>query len=154
MLEIKNVYKSFNVGTPVQKDALIDLNLHLNEGDFCMIIGGNGAGKSTLMSVLFGLYQPEEGVIKKDGKEVFSEEWNGYKKGDCTHIMSATKSIMALLIGIAIDQGQIGSVDDKVLDYFPDYKVKRGEQSYGTSSKNLFLYRYEVQDLMKNMLHP
>ena len=30
MLEIKNVYKSFNVGTPVQKDALIDLNLHLN----------------------------------------------------------------------------------------------------------------------------
>ena len=43
--------------------------------------------------------------------------------------MSATKSIMALLIGIAIDKGQIGSVDDKVLDCFPNYKVKRGEKA-------------------------
>ena len=36
---------------------------------------------------------------------------------------------MALLVGIAIDKGQIGSVDDKVLEYFPDYKVKRGEKT-------------------------
>ena len=57
----------------------------------------------------------------KHGNFVYSDCWNGYKKEDCTHIMSATKSIMALLIGIAIDKGQIGSVNDKVLDYFPDY---------------------------------
>ena len=43
--------------------------------------------------------------------------------------MSATKSVMALLIGIAVDKGLIGSIDDKVLDYFPDYKVKRGEKT-------------------------
>ena len=65
----------------------------------------------------------------KDNEVVYSDTWNDYKKDDCTHIMSATKSIMALLIGIAIDKGQIRSVDDKVLDYFPDYKVKRGEKT-------------------------
>ena len=59
-------------------------------------------------------------VACKDNQIVYSDTWNDYKKDDCTHIMSATKSIMALLIGIAIDKGQIGSVDDKVLDYFPN----------------------------------
>ena len=68
-------------------------------------------------------------VAIKDGENVYSDTWNNYKHDDCTHIMSATKSIMALLIGIAIDKDQIGSVDDKVLDYFPDYKVKRGEKT-------------------------
>ncbi len=68
-------------------------------------------------------------VAYKDGEKVYSDCWNDYKSDDCTHIMSATKSIMAILIGIAIDKGQIGSVDDKVLDYFPDYKLKRGEKT-------------------------
>ena len=68
-------------------------------------------------------------VAYKDGEKVYSECWNDYKPNDCTHIMSATKSIMALLIGIAIDKGQIRSVNDKVLDYFPDYKIKRGEKT-------------------------
>ncbi|MBS5083148.1 MAG: hypothetical protein E7B11_20335 [Clostridiales bacterium] len=42
-----------------------------------------------------------------DGKELYSDEWNNYKKTDCTHIMSATKSIVSLLVGIALDQGII-----------------------------------------------
>ena len=67
-------------------------------------------------------------VAYKGNEKVYSDCWNNYKADDCTHIMSATKSIFALLIGIALDKGQIGSVDDKVLDYFPDYKVKRGEK--------------------------
>ena len=63
----------------------------------------------------------------RDNAFVYSDTWNCFRETDCTHIASVTKSIMALLVGIAIDKGQIKSVDDRVLDFFPDYKVKRGE---------------------------
>lgn len=78
----------------------------------------------------------------RDGKLVYTDEWNGYKDTDCVHVMSVTKSVFALLIGIAIDRREIGSVDDKVLSYFSDYQVKRGEKTiYDVTIRHLLTMR-------------
>ena len=47
-----------------------DVTIQLKKGEIHALLGENGVGKSTLMSILFGLYQPDSGIIKKDGKEV------------------------------------------------------------------------------------
>ena len=65
MIEMLHITKEF----PGIK-ANDDITLQLRKGEVHALLGENGAGKSTLMSVLFGLYQPEEGKILKNGKEV------------------------------------------------------------------------------------
>lgn len=47
-----------------------DVSIKLEKGEIHALLGENGAGKSTLMSILFGLYQPDKGIIKKDGEQV------------------------------------------------------------------------------------
>lgn len=70
MLEIKQIYKTFNVGTINEKSALRGLSLKLNEGDFVTVIGGNGAGKSTLLNALAGVWKVDEGSIFIDNINV------------------------------------------------------------------------------------
>ena len=64
-IEMLNITKSFS-----GKKANDNITLQLRKGEIHALLGENGAGKSTLMSVLFGLYQADSGVIKKDGKVV------------------------------------------------------------------------------------
>ena len=70
MLEIKNIYKTFNAGTVNEKKALKDLSLTLNDGDFVTVIGGNGAGKSTMLNSVAGVYGVDSGSILIDGVDV------------------------------------------------------------------------------------
>ncbi len=70
MLQIENVYKTFNPGTINEKKALRGINLTLNPGDFVTVIGGNGAGKSTLLNMITGVYSVDSGKIIIDGVDV------------------------------------------------------------------------------------
>lgn len=70
MLELINVYKTFNPGTVNQKVALNGINLTLKDGDFVTVIGGNGAGKSTMLNAIAGVWKPDAGKIKIDGVDV------------------------------------------------------------------------------------
>ena len=70
MLEIKNIYKTFNPGTINEKVALNGLSLKLNEGDFVTVIGGNGAGKSTMLNAVAGVWPVDEGQIIIDSTDV------------------------------------------------------------------------------------
>lgn len=65
VIEMLNITKEF----PGIK-ANDNVTLQLERGEIHALLGENGAGKSTLMSVLFGLYQPEKGIIKKNGEVV------------------------------------------------------------------------------------
>ena len=70
MLEINNVYKTFNANTVNEKKVFEGLSLTLKEGDFVTVIGGNGAGKSTMLNVVSGAIIPDEGTVTIDGVDV------------------------------------------------------------------------------------
>jgi len=71
MLQLLDVNKSFlNGACPVIKQ----MNLHLNPGDFCVVIGSNGSGKSTLMKLISGEYIPTQGRIMMQGKSITSHD--------------------------------------------------------------------------------
>ena len=70
MLEVKDIWKVFNAGTVNEKQALRGVNLTLNDGDFCTVIGGNGAGKSTLLNAVAGTWAVDGGSISIGGVDV------------------------------------------------------------------------------------
>lgn len=70
MLKIKQVSKTFYLGTPNEHQALKDIDLTINTGDFVTVIGGNGAGKSTLLNLIAGVLLPDGGQIMLDDSDV------------------------------------------------------------------------------------
>lgn len=70
MLNIEHLSKTFNPNTVNEKQALLDVNLHMDPGDFITVIGGNGAGKSTLLNSVAGVFPIDKGSIVIDGKDI------------------------------------------------------------------------------------
>ena len=70
MLELKNLYKTFNAGTVNEKRAIDGLDLTLEDGDFVTIIGGNGAGKSTTLNLIAGVFPADQGSILLDSVDI------------------------------------------------------------------------------------
>jgi putative ABC transport system ATP-binding protein len=70
MLEISNIVKTFNPGTPNEVRALRDVSLQLETGSFLIIIGTNGSGKSTLLNAVAGTFIADTGSIKLAGNDI------------------------------------------------------------------------------------
>lgn len=93
-------------------------------------------------------------MVQHNGAKRYENYFNGYTAANAVHVYSVTKSVFSALIGIAIDQGHIKSVDRKVLDFFPDYTVKAGEKTIQDITIGHLLtmtapYKYETEPYEK-----
>ena len=68
-------------------------------------------------------------VVLKNGETLYENYFNGCTINSRIHVYSVTKSIISILIGIAMDKGYIKNLDQKVLDFFPEYKIKKREKT-------------------------
>ncbi|WP_002146938.1 serine hydrolase domain-containing protein [Bacillus cereus] len=66
-------------------------------------------------------------LVVQKGNIIFEKYYNGYGPGDAFHVASVTKTIISALIGICVDKGYIKNVDQKVMDFFPEYNIKTSE---------------------------
>jgi simple sugar transport system ATP-binding protein len=106
VIEMLNITKEF----PGIK-ANDNITLQLKHGEVHALLGENGAGKSTLMSVLFGLYQPEAGIIKKDGKEV---KINNPNDANALHIGMVHQHFKLVEIFTVLDNIILGAEPNKM----------------------------------------
>lgn len=67
-------------------------------------------------------------VVRKDGETVYERYFGGCTAESRLNVFSVTKSIISILLGIALDRGCLGSIDQQVLEFFPEYTPKRGEK--------------------------
>ena len=72
VIELKDIYKRFYVGTPNELEVLKGISLEVQEGEFVAIVGASGSGKSTLMNIIGALDRPTEGEYVLDGVDVIA----------------------------------------------------------------------------------
>ena len=70
MLDLRNIHKSFFIGTPNEFEVLHGLNFSVNKGEFVSIVGQSGSGKSTLMNIIGALDRPTAGEYTLDGVDI------------------------------------------------------------------------------------
>lgn len=68
-ISLKGVSKSFDTG-PSQVDALLDIDLDVQQGEFVVVVGSSGCGKSTLLRLVTGLLKPTSGVVEIGGRPI------------------------------------------------------------------------------------
>ncbi len=99
------------------------VSLTIEPGELIFIVGGNGSGKTTLAKVLIGLYPPESGEIRCDGKPVAESDLEAYRQH--FSVVFSDFHIFTSLLGL--DQGN-GDLDDRARHYLSllhlDHKVK------------------------------
>jgi CubicO group peptidase (beta-lactamase class C family) len=112
------------IGDGWQTASLVDVGINpvMINKMFSSIDPGNKRGIRYSQPKDSSLFQDIHSIlIVKDGCLVFEEYFYHYYQGNRHTLASVTKSITSLLVGLAIDQGYLSGVDEKILDYFPEY---------------------------------
>lgn len=134
VIEMNHITKQFG-----EFKANDDITLRVKKGEIHALLGENGAGKSTLMSVLFGLYQPEAGQIKINGKEVKINNPNDanalgigmvHQHFKLVHNFTVLESIV---LGRETTKGGVLKLDDarkKIMELSERYKFKIDPDAY------------------------
>jgi putative ABC transport system ATP-binding protein len=134
MLQLSNVSKLFNPGTPDEKIALIGINLNLNPGDFVTVIGSNGAGKSTLMNIISGVMTPDTGEVRIDGKPI--QQLPEYRRSQW--------------IGRVFQDPMAGTAPRMTIEENLAMAFSRGKQrgfQFGATAKKRAIFREELKRL-------
>ena len=134
MLEIKDIYKTFNAGTINEKRALNGVNLNLNPGDFVTIIGGNGAGKSTTLNAIAGVWGIDKGNIIIDG----------------TDITKLSEHKRALFLGRVFQDPMLGTAADMEIQENLALALRRGQKrglGWGIKSEEKEIYHEQLKRL-------
>lgn len=107
--------------------------------------------KICLEKIINSSYHNTTGIIVlKDGKTLYENYFNEFTAASTIHVASVTKSVVSALIGIAIEKGHIKSIEQKVLDFFPDYTIPTGEKTIqNVTIKNMITmtapYKYKSE---------
>lgn len=107
--------------------------------------------KETLDNIIREEYNNITGIIvEKSNSRVIESYYNGFDDNSSIHVASVTKSILSILVGIAIDKKFIRDVDQRVVEFFPDYTPKRGEKTLQTITMKHLLtmtapYKYKSE---------
>jgi len=134
MIQLTNVYKTFNANTINEKKALTNLNLTIETGDFITVIGGNGAGKSTLLNLIAGVFPCDGGQIVLDGVDLTRQP--EYKR--------------AKLLGRVFQDPMMGTASEMGIEENLAMAFRRGKKRglrWGIKNEERAFYKEKLQTL-------
>lgn len=70
MLELKNISKTFNIGTVNEQTLFTGFSLTVEKGDFISVVGSNGSGKTTMLNIISGSIPVDGGSVILDGEDI------------------------------------------------------------------------------------
>ena len=134
MLNVENIYKTFDTGMATEKKVLQGVSFQLKENDFVTMIGGNGAGKSTVLNAVAGVFPVDGGNISIDNNDV-------------TRLPEHKR---ALHIGRVFQDPRMGTVASMTLEENLAIAYRRGKVRtlrWGTSNKERKFFREQLATL-------
>ena len=134
MLDLRDLRKTFNPGTVVEKKALDGVNLTLQKGDFVTVIGGNGAGKSTMLNAVAGTFPIDTGAVFLGGRDV-------------THLPEHRR---AAFLGRVFQDPMTGTAASMNIEENLALALRRGQRRslrWGITQKEHGIYREKLSSL-------